>query len=103
MEFVCPSPFSITARLIYCFSIVAFATPPLFGAIRGGSYFIIAGFVFISFMLVIFVYRETAHKTLEELSEVFEDKEYIVVFIQLYACTVCTRQFWISVTKVPPS
>lgn len=53
--------------------IVAFATPPLFAALRGGTYFLIAFFVVISVLLVIFVYRETAHRTLEELSEVFGD------------------------------
>ena len=79
MELVCPFPFSTNSRLIHCFSFVAFATPPLFGAIRGGSYFIIAGFVFISITLVIFVYRETAHKTLEELSEVFGEKALVNV------------------------
>ena len=58
-------------------SVVAFATPPLFDALRGGVYFIIVGFVCISLFLVLLVYRETAHKTLEELSEVFGDTAFI--------------------------
>jgi hypothetical protein len=55
----------------YAFSIVDFASPPIFQSLRGGAYFIIAGFVIVSVLLVIFIYRETAHKTLEELAEVF--------------------------------
>lgn len=54
-------------------SIVAFATPPLFAKLRGGTYFLIVLFVTISIFLVIFVYRETAHCTLEELGEIFGD------------------------------
>ncbi|KAG8825219.1 hypothetical protein FRC17_008794 [Serendipita sp. 399] len=53
--------------------VIAFATPPLSQSLRGGIYFIIVGFVCISILLVIFVYRETAGTTLEELSEVFGD------------------------------
>jgi len=64
---------------VVSFSIVAFATPSLFGAIRGGAYFVIAAFVFISIILVVFVYHETAHKTLEELSEVFGEKGFVNV------------------------
>jgi hypothetical protein len=55
--------------------IVAFITPPLFNAISGGYYFIIVGFVTISFFLVWFVYRETAHCTLEQLSAVFGEED----------------------------
>ncbi|PVF94470.1 hypothetical protein CPB86DRAFT_713234 [Serendipita vermifera] len=51
--------------------IVALVSPPIFESLRGGTYFIIAGFVLTSVLLVIFIYRETAHKTLEELAEVF--------------------------------
>ncbi len=53
--------------------IVAFITPPLFNALKGGYYFVIVGFVFISLILVITVYKETAHCTLEQLGEVFGD------------------------------
>ena len=50
-----------------------FATPSLFVALRGGAYFIIALFVIVSVIFVIFFYRETASYTLEETSEVFGD------------------------------
>jgi len=54
--------------------IVAFITPPLFGSIQGGYYFLLLGFTCISGLFVYFVYPETAGKTLEELGEVFGDK-----------------------------
>jgi hypothetical protein len=54
--------------------IVAFITPPLFGSIQGGYYFLLLGFTCISGVFVYFVYPETAGKTLEELGEVFGDK-----------------------------
>ncbi|PCH38061.1 general substrate transporter [Wolfiporia cocos MD-104 SS10] len=54
--------------------IIAFITPPLFSAIGGGYYFILLGFCVISGVFVFFVYPETAHRTLEELGEVFGDK-----------------------------
>ena len=52
---------------------IAYATPPLFAALSAGYYFVIVGFVTISFFVVLFVYPETAHHTLEELAEVFGD------------------------------
>lgn len=48
--------------------IIAFTTPPLFGSIQGGYYFLL-GFTCISGLFVYFVYPETA-STLEELGEV---------------------------------
>ena len=54
--------------------IIAFITPPLFGSIQGGYYFLLVGFTCISGVFVYFVYPETAGKTLEELGEVFGDK-----------------------------
>ena len=39
-----------------------------------GYYFLLVGFCIISFIVVWFVYPETAHRTLEELGEVFGDK-----------------------------
>jgi Sugar (and other) transporter len=51
--------------------IVAFITPPLFNAISGGYYFVLVGFCIISGVFVYFVYPETAHVTLEQLSQVF--------------------------------
>jgi len=54
--------------------IIAFITPPLFSAIDAGYYFILLGFCVISGVFVFFVYPETAHRTLEELGEVFGDK-----------------------------
>jgi hypothetical protein len=51
--------------------IIAFITPPLFDAISGGYYFILLGFCVISGIVVFFVYPETAHVTLEQLSQVF--------------------------------
>ncbi|KAH7931278.1 general substrate transporter [Leucogyrophana mollusca] len=54
--------------------IIAFITPPLFSAIKAGYYFLLVGFCFISLVVVYFVYPETAHRTLEELGEVFGDK-----------------------------
>jgi hypothetical protein len=50
--------------------IIAFITPPLFGSIQGGYYFLLVGFTCISGVFVYFVYPETAGKTLEELGEV---------------------------------
>ena len=55
--------------------IIAFITPPLFGSIQGGYYFILLGFTCISGVFVYFVYPETAGKTLEDLGEVFGDKK----------------------------
>ncbi|KZT09441.1 general substrate transporter [Laetiporus sulphureus 93-53] len=57
-----------------CNFIIAFVTPPLFAAIHGGFYFILLGLCVISGIFVYFVYPETAHRTLEELGEVFGDK-----------------------------
>jgi len=54
--------------------IIAFISPPLFGSIHGGYYFLLLGFTCISGLFVYFVYPETASKTLEELGEVFGDK-----------------------------
>ena len=53
--------------------IIAFITPPLFDAISGGYYFILLGFCVTSGIVVYFVYPETAHVTLEQLSQVFGD------------------------------
>jgi sugar porter (SP) family MFS transporter len=53
--------------------VVAFVTPPLFDIISGGYYFILLGFCVISGIVVFFVYPETAHVTLEQLSQVFGD------------------------------
>ena len=53
--------------------IIAFISPPLFDAISGGYYFILLGFCVISGIVVFFVYPETAHVTLEQLSQVFGD------------------------------
>ena len=53
--------------------IIAFITPPLFNAISGGYYFILVGFSIVSGIFVFFVYPETAHATLEQLSQVFGD------------------------------
>jgi len=72
-----PFTYSRSSFLYLYYSAVAFATPPLFHALRGGTYFIIAGFVIISTCLVLFVYRETAHKTLEELAEVFGETAFV--------------------------
>ncbi|KIJ20099.1 L-arabinose isomerase [Paxillus involutus ATCC 200175] len=54
--------------------IIAFITPPLFDVIKAGYYFLLVGFCLISFLVVWFAYPETAHKTLEELGEVFGDR-----------------------------
>ncbi|KAH9077386.1 general substrate transporter [Lactarius deliciosus] len=56
-----------------CNFIIAFITPPLFDAISGGYYFVLVGFCIISGVVVFFVYPETAHATLEQLSQVFGD------------------------------
>ncbi|KAF8588746.1 sugar transporter 1 [Ramaria rubella] len=56
---------------------IAYATPPLFSALGAGYYFIIVGFVVISFFLVLLVYPETGHRTLEELGDVFGDNVVI--------------------------
>lgn len=53
--------------------IIAFITPPLFSALEGGYYFLLLGFAAISFIVVFFLYPETAGKTLEELGQVFGD------------------------------
>jgi hypothetical protein len=53
--------------------VIAFITPPLFKAISGGYYFVLLGFCIISGIVVYFVYPETAHVTLEQLSKVFGD------------------------------
>ncbi len=53
--------------------VVAFVTPPLFDIISGGYYFVLLGFCVISGIVVFFVYPETAHVTLEQLSQVFGD------------------------------
>ena len=57
-----------------CNFIIAFITPPLFSSIAGGYYFLLLGFCVVSGIFVFFVYPETAHRTLEELGEVFGDK-----------------------------
>ena len=56
-----------------CNFIIAFITPPLFAVLRGGYYFVLVGSCVISAFVVYFVYPETAHRTLEELGEVFND------------------------------
>ncbi|KAI9448240.1 general substrate transporter [Lactarius indigo] len=56
-----------------CNFIIAFITPPLFDAISGGYYFVLVGFCIVSGVVVFFVYPETAHATLEQLSQVFGD------------------------------
>ncbi|KAH9968278.1 general substrate transporter [Russula dissimulans] len=48
--------------------IIAFITPPLFDALSGGYYFVLLGFCVVSGIVVYFVYPETAHVTLEQLS-----------------------------------
>lgn len=57
-----------------CNFIIAFITPPLFSSIAAGYYFLLLGFCVVSGIFVFFVYPETAHRTLEELGEVFGDK-----------------------------
>ncbi|KAG9317640.1 general substrate transporter [Chiua virens] len=54
--------------------VIAFITPPLFQVMGAGYYFLLVGFCILSFIVVWFVYPETAHKTLEELGEVFGDQ-----------------------------
>ena len=54
--------------------IIAFITPPLFDVMSAGYYFLLVGFCIISFIVVWFIYPETAHRTLEELGEVFGDR-----------------------------
>ena len=56
-----------------CNFVIAFITPPLFDAISGGYYFVLLGFCIVSGVVVFFVYPETAHVTLEQLSQVFGD------------------------------
>lgn len=58
--------------------IIAFITPPLFGTIAAGYYFLLMGFTVISGVVVYFIYPETAGKTLEELGEVFGDSAVTV-------------------------
>jgi hypothetical protein len=53
--------------------VIAFITPPLFKAISGGYYFVLLGFCVVSGIVVFFLYPETAHVTLEQLSQVFGD------------------------------
>ncbi|KAF8166012.1 general substrate transporter [Crassisporium funariophilum] len=53
--------------------IIAFITPPLFSALKGGYYFLLLGFCVISGIFVFLVYPETSGKTLEELGNVFGD------------------------------
>jgi hypothetical protein len=53
--------------------VIAFITPPLFEAISGGYYFVLLGFCVVSGIVVFFLYPETAHVTLEQLSQVFGD------------------------------
>ena len=53
--------------------VVAFITPPLFAALHGGYYFLLLGACAVSGLFVFFFYPETAHRTLEELAEVFQD------------------------------
>ena len=53
--------------------VIAFITPLLFDAISGGYYFVLLGFCVISGIVVFFLYPETAHVTLEQLSQVFGD------------------------------
>ena len=55
--------------------IVAFVTPPIFAAIKGGYYFVIFGIVIISGVIVFFAYPETAHLTLEQLGKAFGEKD----------------------------
>ncbi|KAJ7634908.1 general substrate transporter [Roridomyces roridus] len=52
--------------------IVAFWTPPLLEAMRGGYYFYLAGFCIISWIVVYFVFVETGTDTLEEVEGMFE-------------------------------
>lgn len=59
--------------------VVAFITPPLFSALQGGYYFLLLGFSAISGLFVWLVYRETSGKTLEQLGEVFGDRDIAVV------------------------
>ncbi|KIJ70478.1 hypothetical protein HYDPIDRAFT_164502 [Hydnomerulius pinastri MD-312] len=54
--------------------IIAFITPPLFAVMKAGYYFLLVGFCLISLGVVYFIYPETAHRTLEELGEVFGDQ-----------------------------
>jgi len=53
--------------------VIAFITPPLFRVLSGGYYFVLAGFCIISGIFVFFVYPETSHVALEQLSQVFGD------------------------------
>jgi len=53
--------------------VIAFASTPLFDIISGGYYFILLGFCIIAGIVVFFAYPETAHVTLEQLSQVFGD------------------------------
>lgn len=54
--------------------IMAMITPLAFDYIPGGYYFILVGSSVVSFFFVWAVYPETAHKTLEELGEVFGEQ-----------------------------
>ncbi|KAH9482075.1 High-affinity glucose transporter [Psilocybe cubensis] len=58
--------------------VVAFITPPLFATLKAGYYFLLLGFSAISGIFVWLVYRETAGKTLEQLGEVFGDRDVTV-------------------------
>jgi len=53
--------------------VIAFITPPLFRVLSGGYYFVLVGFCIISGIFVFFVYPETSHVALEQLSQVFGD------------------------------
>lgn len=55
--------------------ILAFITPPLFGAIDGAFYFILVASCLTALQVVWMFYPETAGKTLEELGEVFGDQK----------------------------
>lgn len=71
--------------------VVAFITPPLFSVLQGGYYFLLLGFSAISGLFVWVVYRETSGKTLEELGEVFGDRE-VPVRVQVHAKDVNEAQ-----------
>ncbi|KAH9952224.1 general substrate transporter [Amylocystis lapponica] len=64
---------SITTNWLSNF-IIAFITPPLFSAIGAGYYFLLLGFCVVSGVFVFFIYPETAHRTLEDMSTAFGDK-----------------------------
>ncbi|KAK7462806.1 hypothetical protein VKT23_007386 [Stygiomarasmius scandens] len=51
--------------------LTAFVTPALFEVLKGGFYVLLVSSCVFSFVVVYFVYPETAHKSLEDLGEVF--------------------------------